>query len=66
MSDMENKSKYEWLEEADRFLFNWTNATGRDPLKEEVIAECIEFNDPPYNTREYGETLWSYITELFE
>lgn len=66
MSDMENKSKYEWLEEADRFLFNWTNATGRDPRKEEVIAECIEFNDPPYNTREYGETLWSYIKELFE
>lgn len=66
MSDIENKSKYEWLEEADRFLFNWTNATGRDPRKEEVIAECIEFNDPPYNTREYGETLWSYITELFE
>lgn len=61
---MENKTRQQWLDEADSFLFNWTNATGRDPLKEDVIAECIEFNDPPYNTREYGETLWEYITEL--
>lgn len=63
---MNNKTRSQWLEEADNFLFNWNNAMGRDPYKEEVIAECIEFNDPPYNTREYGETLWKYITELFE
>ena len=62
---MENKTRSQWVEEADNFLFNWNNATGRDPYKEEVIAECVEFNDPPNNTVEYGETLWKYITEMF-
>ena len=61
MLDKWGKTKSQWEEEADTFLLNWKNAMSRYPTKNEVIQECIEFNEPPYNTQEYGETLWKYM-----
>lgn len=50
------KTKYQWKEEAESFVYEYVNATGKRPTLQDFINECKEIGiEKP---KEYAEKLY--------
>lgn len=58
---MNEKTRAQWQEEADSFVYEWEQATGKKPTLDDVISECKDIGIDNY--KEYAETLFSYTGE---
>lgn len=56
---MNEKTTYQWQEEAESFAYEYEQATGHKPTLDDVIAECKDIGIDNY--AEYAETLYSYM-----
>ena len=56
---MNEKTTYQWQEEAESFAYEYKQATGHKPTLDDVIAECKDIGIDNYV--EYAETLYSYM-----
>jgi len=59
---MNEKTTYQWKEEAENFAYEFEAAAGHKPSLEEVMAECKDIGIDDYE--EYAKTLYSYMEEV--
>lgn len=59
---MNEKTTYQWQEEAESFAYEYEQATGHKPSLNEIIAECKDIGIDNY--KEYAEKLFSYMEEV--
>lgn len=75
----ESKTRRDWEEEADTFIFEWRKATDADPTFDDVLKEANSIGEKEIsemsdngrhyseNTpKKYAETLWGYINDILE